>query len=209
MAVTRATPESPARFEVRPTRRDAERNHEAIVTAAIAVLADDPDASMQKVAAASGIGRSTLYRHFPDRDALVSAIYARVMAEAEGITLARLGDAGGRDAVAVIAELAAELAGLGDRYRFLERCAPATPAGKGKGTSGSAGSSEVEAALERYLAAAQRRGEIRRDLDARWLLEVFGSVVTAAAAGRYARRRDRASMVAATIESLLRPSRAE
>lgn len=186
-------------FEARPTRRDAERNHEAIVTAAIAVLADDPDASMQEVAAASGTGRSTLYRHFPDRAALVTAIYARVVAEAEGIALTRLGDAGERDAVSVIAELAAELAGLGDRYRFLERCAPAAPAGEKKS------SSEVEATLERYLTAAQRRGEIRRDLDARWLLEVFGAVVTAASVGRYAARRGRSAMVARTVASLLQP----
>ena len=63
-------------------RRDAERNHEAIVTAAIAVLADAPEATMAEIAAASGIGRSTLYRHFPDRAALVDAISLRVRAEA-------------------------------------------------------------------------------------------------------------------------------
>lgn len=185
----------------RSTRRDAERNHEAIVTAAIAVLAAHPEASMREVADASGIGRSTLYRHFPDRAALVAAIYARVVAEAEGIALARLGDAGDRDAVIVLAGLAAELAGLGDRYRFLERCAPAAAAGEGEVRS-----SEVEAALERYLTAAQRRGEVRRDLDARWLLEVFGAVITAASGERHATRRGRSAMVARTVESLLRPS---
>lgn len=183
----------------RPTRRDAERNHEAIVTAAIGVLAAHPEASMQEIADASGTGRSTLYRHFPDRAALVAAIHARVVAEAERIALARLGDTGDgtQDAVAVLAGLAVELAGLGDRYRFLER---SVPAGAGKSSV-----PEVEAALERFLAAAQRRGEVRRDLDARWLLEVYGAVVMAAAGEEGAAHRGRSPMVARTVESLLRP----
>ena len=183
----------------RPTRRDAERNHEAIVTAAIAVLVAHPEASMQDIADASGTGRSTLYRHFPDRAALIAAIRARVVAEAEGIVLARLREAGdgGQDAVSALAGLAVELAGLGDRYRFVERSAPATPE--------KSSAPEVEAALERFLADAQRRGEIRRDLDARWLLEVYGAVVMAAAGEQGAAHRGRSSMVARTVESLLRP----
>ena len=70
-------------------RRDATRNHETIVTAAIGILAASPEASMQEIAEASGAGRSTLYRHFPDRAALVDAIHARVVAEADGIVESR------------------------------------------------------------------------------------------------------------------------
>jgi AcrR family transcriptional regulator len=67
-------------------RSDASRNHEAILTSAITVLADSPQASMQDIAEASGTGRITLYRHFPDRNALLAAIYDRVLAEADDIT---------------------------------------------------------------------------------------------------------------------------
>ena len=51
---------------------------------------------MREIADASGTGRTTLYRHFPDREALVAAIYERVLNEADEMTAAHLD--GGRDA---------------------------------------------------------------------------------------------------------------
>jgi AcrR family transcriptional regulator len=184
-------------------RSDASRNHEAILSAAIAVLAETPDATMQEIADASAIGRTTLYRHFPDRAALVDAIYDRVVSEAEQITVARL-DADpdpdpddDPDPVAVLAGLAAELAGLGDRYRFLGRRQPSLPTERAP--------TETEALFLRYLRRAQRSGTVRRDLDPLWLLELFGVIVAAAAGPAWAQRRGRATMVRRTVEGLLRP----
>src|ERR1700744_1398077 len=110
----------------RHMRSDASRNHETILTAAIAVLADSPNASMQEIAEASGTGRTTLYRHFPDRQALVAAIMERVLQEADAVSGEHLGAAEreDRDPVPVLAALAAELTRLGDRYRFLEQHTP-------------------------------------------------------------------------------------
>jgi AcrR family transcriptional regulator len=60
---------------VRPLRADARRNHERLVTAAHAVFAEaGPEASLNEVARRAGVGPGTLYRHFPTRRALLTAV---------------------------------------------------------------------------------------------------------------------------------------
>lgn len=57
-------------------RLDAQRNYTSLLVAAEQVFAThSPHAPLQLVAEAAGVGRGTLYRHFPDRTALVAAIY--------------------------------------------------------------------------------------------------------------------------------------
>ena len=51
----------------RPKRSDALRNIEAILEAATTCLARDPDASVNSIAQAAGVGRVTLYGHFESR----------------------------------------------------------------------------------------------------------------------------------------------
>jgi serine phosphatase RsbU (regulator of sigma subunit) len=58
------------------TRADALASRERILEAA-AALAGDRRTSMVEVAAAAGVGRSTLYRHFPSRQALELALQER------------------------------------------------------------------------------------------------------------------------------------
>jgi serine phosphatase RsbU (regulator of sigma subunit) len=70
------------------TRADAVASRERILEAA-AALAGDRRISMVEVAAAAGVGRSTLYRHFPSRQALERAVQQRTsdpLAEATGPT---------------------------------------------------------------------------------------------------------------------------
>jgi serine phosphatase RsbU (regulator of sigma subunit) len=57
-------------------RPDAIASRERILEAATA-LAGDRRTSMVEVAAAAGVGRSTLYRHFPSRQALERALHER------------------------------------------------------------------------------------------------------------------------------------
>lgn len=70
--------------ETEPLRRsDARANVTRIVETAAVLLAAEPDVSIGEIASRSGVGRSTLYRHFPTREALVAAArrHARDVAE--------------------------------------------------------------------------------------------------------------------------------
>ena len=60
----------------RPLRADAQRNREKLLAAATeAFAAEGEDVALENVAARAGVGIGTLYRHFPNRDALVVAAY--------------------------------------------------------------------------------------------------------------------------------------
>ncbi|NDU74355.1 TetR family transcriptional regulator [Actinomadura sp. DSM 109109] len=61
-------------------RADAKRNRERIVSCALGLFAErGPGAGMEDIARAAGLGVGTLYRHFPDRRALVEEIAASVL----------------------------------------------------------------------------------------------------------------------------------
>ena len=51
------------------------RTRRAILDAALEVLGSRPSASLGEVADAAGVGRSTVHRYFPDRSALVAAMF--------------------------------------------------------------------------------------------------------------------------------------
>ncbi|MGV9308874.1 MULTISPECIES: TetR/AcrR family transcriptional regulator [unclassified Nonomuraea] len=50
------------------------RTRRAILDAAVATLSKDPGASLSDVAAAAGVGRTTIHRYFPERSDLITAI---------------------------------------------------------------------------------------------------------------------------------------
>lgn len=65
----------------RPLRADARRNRERILEAARRVFGErGASAQIHEVAAEAGLGVGTLYRHFPTKDALFSALVAEKFA---------------------------------------------------------------------------------------------------------------------------------
>ncbi|MFJ6614107.1 TetR/AcrR family transcriptional regulator [Streptomyces sp. NPDC091289] len=61
--------------EPRPRRADARLNRERLVSAAQEVFAESgPEASLNEIARRAGVGPGTLYRHFPNRPALLAAV---------------------------------------------------------------------------------------------------------------------------------------
>lgn len=69
-AENETAPGAPARL-----RRDARRNRDAILIAAVHAFTKDANASLEGIARSAGVGIGTLYRHYPTREALVEAAY--------------------------------------------------------------------------------------------------------------------------------------
>jgi AcrR family transcriptional regulator len=60
----------------RPKRADARRNYEKVLTAAREAFAEGGESTaLEEIARRAGVGIGTLYRHFPNRQALVEALY--------------------------------------------------------------------------------------------------------------------------------------
>ena len=60
----------------RSQRADARQNYARLITAAAAAIAElGPNVSLEEVAKRAGVGIGTLYRHFPNRQALLEAVY--------------------------------------------------------------------------------------------------------------------------------------
>ena len=77
-----------AAADSRPLRADARRNLERLIAAAREAFATEgPNAPLDDIARAAGVGSGTLYRHFPNRVALLEAVYRsnveRLCAEGE------------------------------------------------------------------------------------------------------------------------------
>jgi AcrR family transcriptional regulator len=144
-------------------RSDARRNRRTVLDAAVALLAQRPQATMQEVADASGLGRTTVYRHFPRRQDLIDALYEQVLAEsAQTVKDAIAGASNARD---LLCDLGARVIAIGDRYRFLD----AHPELRERTLQGS-GDQEGRDPLNDYLTAAQERGEVRHDVPVAWML---------------------------------------
>lgn len=58
-----------------PLRADAQQNRDRILEVAHEALAVSSNASLNSIAKMAGVGPGTLYRHFPNREALVLAVY--------------------------------------------------------------------------------------------------------------------------------------
>ena len=131
---------------------------------------------MADVAAAAGLARATLYRHFPTRDDLVAAIRAQAYDEAgAAIAACRLEEGPASDALRRLIEA---LVAVGDRYRFLQNEAEGEPAGAPR-------SKREDRLREPVLAMIQRgqaNGEFARDLAPRWVARTLGALIPVCAA---------------------------
>ncbi|GAA1170716.1 TetR/AcrR family transcriptional regulator [Streptomyces hebeiensis] len=84
----------PAR-STRSKRADAQRNQQALLTAAAAVfVTSGVDAPIREIAARAGVGMGTIYRHFPTRADLVVAVYRHQVEACAEAGPALLADAG-------------------------------------------------------------------------------------------------------------------
>lgn len=139
-------------------RADARRNRETLLVHATELVAEHgPDVPLDLIARSAGVGNATLYRHFPDRTALLQAIAVQVItasAEAAEVALAEEADS--------YAALARYLRGaLTVRVAWvMPAIAAALPP---EGQELAAVRARSLAAVTRLIANAQRDGAIRPD----------------------------------------------
>src|ERR1700750_189521 len=79
MSTNEASPET---LIARPKRADARRNYEKVLTAAREAFAEGGESTaLEEIARRAGVGIGTLYRHFPNRQALLEALYVNEVEE--------------------------------------------------------------------------------------------------------------------------------
>ncbi|WP_213454830.1 TetR/AcrR family transcriptional regulator [Rhizomonospora bruguierae] len=185
-----------------PRRADARRSIAAILDAALAALGRGPEINMAEIARAAGVGRVTLYGHFPSREALVDAVVAHAIARAaEALDQVDI-DTG--PAPAALSRLATTSWRILDQHRQLMAA--------GQRHLGAARMREhhdrVMDRVRKLIGRGQADGDIRTDLPTDWLITAFYALLHAAAEDVNAGRLDPArtgDVLAATITAALRP----
>jgi TetR/AcrR family transcriptional repressor of mexCD-oprJ operon len=187
--------------QTHPKRADAQRSIAAILEAATESLSRNPDASVSEIAKAAGVGRVTLYGHFPNRADLVDAAFAHAIenghAALEAVDLS--GDP--RQALARLIDSSWHLV---DRFRSLLIAAQSVlPPGRIRALH--AGPAErVQGLIER----GQAEDVFRSDLPVSWLVGTMHSVMHSAAdeinAGRVATGQA-ADFITATVLAAFTP----
>lgn len=160
----------------RRVRADAQRNTDALLEAALAVFATSGvDAPVREIAEKAGVGIGTVYRHFPQRSALIAAVFRREI-----------------DACADAAPiLAGEYAPFKALAHWMQRYAAFIATKRGLAKALHSGNPAFDAlpayfeerlqpALRMLLASAGAAGEVRTDVDADALLHAVASLCMSA-----------------------------
>ncbi|MBW0256220.1 TetR/AcrR family transcriptional regulator [Cellulomonas sp. PS-H5] len=178
-----------ARGAARPApRADARRNRQAVLDAALAVFASDPAATVAQVAHAAGVGRVTLYGHFPTREDLVRAALDEAVDRARR-ALARSGVVDASGAVAAAGDpvgalgalLGAGWSALAEGHGAVEAACRVLPAAEVD-----ARHEPVVAPLRTVLAEGRAAAAVRDDVALDWLVAAVSALVHAAAQQRAA-----------------------
>jgi TetR/AcrR family transcriptional repressor of mexCD-oprJ operon len=156
-------------------RATAERNVEAILDAAEALLEERRDASIAAVAAAAGVSRVTVYAHFPTRGALLEAVVARTVRRASATLEAADPDAGAPADVLerIVAAGWSEL----QRHEAVARAASEEIAADVRQRAHETAFLPVRRLVER----GQRERAFRTDLPVDWLVAALFALMHAAA----------------------------
>ncbi len=148
-------------------RSDAEQNRARILEVARTALAEGRNASLNSIAKQAGVGPGTLYRHFPNREALVLAVYRNDVRELVDAAPALLGACPPFDALRVWLD---RLAAYGRvKHGLVDALHSGTRAELAREHYGS-----VTGAITLLLNAGKDAGALRPDIDAEEVLLLIG-----------------------------------
>ncbi|GIH95183.1 TetR/AcrR family transcriptional regulator [Planobispora siamensis] len=185
-------------------RADAERSIASIVEAALAAFRRDTDATMADIARTAGVGRVTLYSHFPSREDLLDEVMRRAIDDARVVLTAL--PAEGLPAREALAGVIRSCWQVLDRYRSLHAAATRVLGPERM----RAHHDEPMAAVGALVDRGREDGSIRADLPRDWLLATVYSLLHAAASEVEAGRLpagEAAAVLEATVDSVLTPVR--
>jgi AcrR family transcriptional regulator len=169
-----------------------------ILAAAADVLSVNPGATVADVAASAGLGRTTVHRLFPTRDALVRALAIDAIDRLDAALNACHLDEG--SAPEVLARVAAALVPISHEFRFLEAGPDVWELDGEVSKRWYRLADRLEAVVER----GKRSGHLRSEIPTAWLVDLVAVGVWCAGAsiddGRIARN-DAARLL---VEVLLR-----
>lgn len=166
-----ATP-APARV----MRADARRNYERLLAEArTAFAAHGAEASLEDVARRAGVGIGTLYRHFPNRDALLSAVFEDAVADLLARSRELLADP---NPCAALVTWLREMITQASEYRGLARTLMSV--GHDADSALARCSDPIREAGGALLARAQEAGTVREDVAIGDLLQLTHAIALAA-----------------------------
>lgn len=190
---------------VRPApRADARRNREAVLDAALRLFRTDPTATVAQVAQAAGVGRVTLYGHYPTREALVGAALSTAVARAERAMAEAVVPDGATATEALRALLTAAWPALADGHGAVAAACRDLPADEVD-----ARHAPVVRPLRDLLASGAAAGEVRSDQEVPWLVAAVSALVHAAAeqvASGAMTHDDATASLLTSVVSLVRPA---
>jgi AcrR family transcriptional regulator len=180
------------------------RAERRIIERAAHVLAEGRGRTMQEIADISGIGRTTLYRHFRTRDDLIQAIKVQALEEAGAAIKAARPEEG--DPVGALRRVIAGLIAVGDRYRILvDEGLPKEEMKDDKHDFGTA----LYALIER----GQRAGVFTSALSSRWILIAMANLILAAIrevqGGELARNHAAATVADTLLRGIREPAQSQ
>lgn len=147
----------------RRRRADADRSRTAILAAAITLLDERIDASMESVAEAAGVTRQTVYAHFPSRDVLLTAVVDELTRETmQAIDALDLDHGPPIDTLLTLIDLGWR--GF-EQHPLLLHLPLSVERDERHGP--------VVERLERLIRRGQRSGEITRELPVAWLVSAL------------------------------------
>jgi Transcriptional regulator len=146
--------------------------NERILDTAAEVLSQRPDATLQSIATAAGISRTTIFHRYPTRDDLLEAL-GRDALERIGEVMARVPEEPTPDVTTVMLGVTEGLMALGPRTIFL-RVVP------GWGNSLDTQWEQAVIPLAMYFHKLQAMGLVRGDQPARWLTASYIGLLFAA-----------------------------